>query len=85
MCGLQAADNEKKQKFVFSPKAEVVFKLNKNRTRNRFNLMQRQYMPSFTTLRYLVRSTDSFNFNKENKEKSKKIGISRSKIKISKI
>ena len=70
---------------MFSPKPEVVFKLNKNHNRNQFNLMQRQYMPSFTTLGYLVRSTDSFNFNKENKEKSRKIGISRSKMKISKI
>ena len=85
MCGLQAADNEKQQKFVFSPKPEVVFKLNKNRNRNQFNLMQRQYMPSFTTLGYLVWSTDSFKFNKENKEKSRKIGLSRSKMKISKI
>ena len=47
--------------------------------------MQRQYIPKFTTLSYLVRSTDYFQINKENKEKSRKIGINRSKMKILKI
>ena len=46
------------------------------------NLMQRQYIPKFTTLSYLVRSTDYFQINKENKEKSRKIGINMSKMKI---
>ena len=73
------------KKIVFSPKPEVVFKLDKNGDRNQLNLMQRQYIPKFTTLSYLVRSTDYFQINKENKEKSRKIGINRSKMKILKI
>ena len=73
------------QKIVFPPKPEVVFKLDKNGDRNQLNLMQRQYIPKFTTLSYLVRSTDYFQINKENKEKSRKIGINRSKMKILKI
>ena len=70
------------RKFDFHRKPEVVFKLDKNGDRNQLNLMQRQYIPKFTTLSYLVRSTDYFQINKENKEKSRKIGINRSKMKI---